>query len=161
MAPKLVPVMVTEVPTGPEVGEILVMRGATLKSTPLLAKPPTMTITFPVVAPLGTGAIMLVALQLVGVVAVPLKVTLLAPCEAPKFAPVMVTEVPRGAKVGERFVILGEMRTVNATALLGTPPTVTMTLPLVAPLGTGTTMLVALQLVGVAATPLNETVLVP
>src|SRR5208283_2914188 len=36
-----------------------------------------------------------------------------------------------------------------------------MTLPVVAPLGTGTTMLVPLQLVGVPAVPLNFTVLVP
>ena len=51
--------------------------------------------------------------------------------------------------------------TVNATALLATPPTVTTTLPVVAPLGTGTMMLVALQLVGVAGALLNVIVLVP
>src|SRR5215472_17166866 len=73
----------------------------------------------------------------------------------------MVTEAPTKAKVGLRLVILGGTITVNATGLLARPPTVTTTLPLVAPVGTGTTMLVALQLVGVAATPLNETVLVP
>ena len=44
---------------------------------------------------------------------------------------------------------------------LATPPTVTTTLPVVAPVGTGATMLVELQLVGVAAVPLNATVLVP
>ena len=37
----------------------------------------------------------------------------------------------------------------------------TTTLPVVAPAGTGTTRLVADQLVGVAAVPLNVTVLVP
>lgn len=36
---------------------------------------------FPVVAPLGTGAAMLVALQLVGVAAVPLNVTVLLLCK--------------------------------------------------------------------------------
>src|SRR6202521_69374 len=41
------------------------------------------------------------------------------------------------------------------------PPTVTTTGPVVAAPGTGTTMLAALQLVGVAAVPLNRTVLVP
>jgi len=51
--------------------------------------------------------------------------------------------------------------TVNATPLLAAPPTVTTTLPVVAPLGTGAAMLVALQLVGVAASPLKVTVLVP
>ena len=39
--------------------------------------------------------------------------------------------------------------TVNITPLLATPPTVTTTFPVVAPLGTGTTIIVALQLVGV------------
>ncbi len=50
-----------------------------MKLTPLLATPPTVTTTFPVVAPFGTGATILVALQLVTVAAVPLKVTVLAP----------------------------------------------------------------------------------
>jgi len=45
--------------------------------------------------------------------------------------------------------------------LLAVLPTVTTTLPVVAPDGTGTTMLVADQLVGVAVVPLNFTVLVP
>jgi hypothetical protein len=71
--------MVTEVPTGPDVGDKLVMLGETVKFTPLLAPPNTVTTTFPVVAPLGTGTTTLVALQLVGVAAVPLKVTVLFP----------------------------------------------------------------------------------
>src|SRR3982074_1405528 len=51
--------------------------------------------------------------------------------------------------------------TVKPTPLLAWLPTVTTTLPVVAPLGTGTTILVADQLVGVAVVPLNVTVLVP
>ena len=54
---------------------------------------------------------------------------------------------------------MGAEVTVNNTALLAAPFTVTTTLPVVAPAGTGTTMLAALQLVGVAAVPLNVTVL--
>src|SRR5947207_8982910 len=155
--------MVAEVPTGPDVGERLPILGGTItvNSAPLLGRPATVTTSFPVVAPLGTGTTMLVALQLVGVAAIPLNVTVLVPCDAPKFAPVIVTEVPRGPKVGLRLVILGGTITVNATGLLGTPPTVTTILPVVAPAGTGTTMLVAPQLVGVAAVPLKVTVLVP
>jgi hypothetical protein len=42
---------------------------------------------------------MLVALQLVGVPAVPLNVTVLVPCVVPKFVPVIVTEVPTGPDV--------------------------------------------------------------
>ena len=48
--------------------------------------------------------------------------------------------------------------TVNAAPLLATLATVTTTLPVVAPVGTGTTMVVADQLMGVAAAPLNVTV---
>ncbi len=73
--------------------------GMTVKVTPLLATPPTVTTTFPVVAPLGTGTVMLVALQLVGVPAVPLNVTVLVPWVAPKFVPVIATEVPTGPDV--------------------------------------------------------------
>lgn len=55
--------------------------------------------------------------------------------------------------------MLGEI--VNGTPLLARPEAVTTTLPVVALAGTGTTMLVLLQLVGVADVPLNVTVLVP
>ena len=115
----------------------------------------------PVVAPVGTGTAIDVALQLVGVAVVPLKVTVLVPCDDPKFAPVIVTDVPTGPEVGDRLVIDGAVVTVNDTPLLATPPTVTTTLPVVAPLGTGTAIDVALQLVGVALVPLNFTSLVP
>jgi hypothetical protein len=71
----------------------------TVKFTPLLATPPTVTTTFPVVAPVGTGTTMLVGPQLVGVPAVPLNVTVLVPCVAPKFVPVIVTDVPTGPDV--------------------------------------------------------------
>src|SRR5208283_1585967 len=142
-----------------------VMLGAgtvTVKLTPLLATPPTVSTTFPVVAPVGTGATMLVAFQLVGVATIPLNFTVLVPWVAPKFAPVIVTEVPSTPDVGFRLVMLGAGTvTVKLLLLLATPPTVTTTFPVVAPVGTVTTMLVALQLVGVAAIPLNVTVLVP
>src|ERR1700746_2933849 len=161
--PKFVPVIVTAVPTGPEVGDRLVILGVddTGKLTPLLATPPTVTTTFPVVAPVGTDVAMLVALQLVTVAAVPLKVTVLVPCEAPKVVPVIVTAVPTGPEVGDRLVILGVDDTGKLTPLLATPPPVTTTFPVVAPVGTDVAMLVALQLVTVAVVPLKVTVLVP
>ena len=56
----------------------------TLNVEPLLATPPIVTTTGPVLAPIGTGAVMLVSLQLVGVAALPLNVTVLDPCAAPK-----------------------------------------------------------------------------
>jgi hypothetical protein len=166
VAPKFVPVTVTDVPTGPEVGLRLVMLRlvvvATVKLTPLLACPPTVTATFPVVAPLGTVTAMLVALQLDGVATAPLNVTVLVPWLDPKFVPVIVTDVPTGPEVGLRPVILGlVVVTVKLTPLLACPPTVTTTFPVPAPLGTVATMLVALQLVGVATVPLNVTALAP
>jgi len=68
---------------------------------------------------------------------------------------VIVTEVPTKPEVGFSEVMLGpDVVTVKLTPLLATVPTVTTTLPLVAPLGTGTAMLVSPQLVGVPAIPL-------
>jgi hypothetical protein len=134
----------------------------TVKFTPLLAMPLTVTTTLPVVAPFGTGTVTLVALQLVGVATMPLKVTVLVPWLAPKFEPVMITGAPIAPEVGLREVIPGGRTvTANGTPLLASPPTVTTTFPEVALEGTGTTILVALQPVGDAATPLNVTVLVP
>jgi hypothetical protein len=136
----------------------------TVKVMPLLATPPTVTTTLPVLAPAGTGATMLVALQLVGVAAVPLNFTVLDPCDEPKFVPVIVTEVPAAPEAGLTLVIDGEgaVVTVNVIPLLATPPTVTTTLPGVAPLGTTTPMLVGPQLLaGAASVTLNFIVLVP
>src|SRR5437667_159268 len=98
--------------------------GRRVKATALLAKPLTVTTTFPVVAPAGTGTTMLVPLQLVGVPAVPLNVTVLLPCVAPKFVPVMVTEVPAGPTVGLRPVMLGVMLKIEKALA---PETVTCT----------------------------------
>jgi hypothetical protein len=163
VVPKFAPAIVTDVPTAPEFGVKLVMLGGTVtvKATLLLARPPTVTTTFPVVAPVGTGTAILVALQLVGVALVPLNVTVLVPCVVPKFAPAIVTDVPTVPEFGVKLVMPGGTRTVKFTPLLATPATVTTTLPVVAPVGTGTAILVALQLVGVAVVPLNWTVLVP
>jgi hypothetical protein len=79
----------------------------TVKFTPLLAVPPTLTTTFPVVAPPGTGTTILVAPQLVGVAVVPLKVTVLVPWVEPKFDPEIVTAVPTAPEFGLRVVIIG------------------------------------------------------
>ena len=55
---------------------------------------------------------MLVADQLVGVAVVPLNVTVLVPCVAPKVVPVIVTAVPIGPLVGASDVIAGGAVTV-------------------------------------------------
>jgi hypothetical protein len=136
-------------------------RVVTVKPLPLLATPETVTTTGPVVAPLGTGVTMVVALQLVGVALVPWNVIVFVPCDVPKFTPVIVTEVPAVPNVGDRPVMLGAAATLNATALLANPRTVTTTGPVVAPFGTSATMLVEPQLVGAVVIPLNVTMLVP
>src|SRR5580692_3186953 len=51
--------------------------------------------------------------------------------------------------------------TANAAPGLATSPTVTTTLPVVAPAGTRTTSAVADHIIGVPVVPLNLTVLVP
>ena len=159
--PNVVPVIVTDVPMAPVEGDNVVMEGATVNAAPLLAIPPTVTTTLPVVAVLGTGALICVEVQLVGVAVTPLNLTVLAPCVEPKLVPLIVIDVPTAAEVGDKLVIFGAVATVKVTPLLATPPTVTTTLPVVAPLGTGTTIDAAPQLVGVAVVPLNLTVLVP
>jgi len=121
--PKFAPVIVTDAPTAPDVGDRLVMLGVgrTVKLDPLLAIPETVTITFPVVAPDGTGATILVALQVVGAAVVPLNLSVLVPCDEPKFVPVIVTDAPTAPDVGDRLVMLGVGRTVKLDPLLSTP----------------------------------------
>ncbi len=77
--PKLNPLIVTVVPAAADGGDVPVITGAPLKAMPLLAKPATVTITCPVVAPGGTGVTMLVRLHVVGVATIPLNVSLLEP----------------------------------------------------------------------------------
>jgi len=76
----------------------------TVKFTGLLEIVPTLTITGPVVAPLGTGTVMPVEVYEVGEAGVPLKVTVPL---LPKFLPAIVTDVPTGPVAGVRLVILG------------------------------------------------------
>ena len=161
VAPKLDPEMVTDVPTGPEAGETLLRIGGRKKRTPLLTWVLMVTTTFPVVAPGGTGVTILVSLQLEGAATAPLKATLLVPWDAPKLVPVIVTNVPTAPEFGDRLVMLGGGITTKVAALLVWPATVTVTFPLVAPFGTGTAMVVALQLEGKAMVPLKLTVLLP
>jgi|SRR5579872_2089608 len=144
-----------------EEAERLVMLGTgnTVKGTPFDVPLEVATTTFPLVAPFGTGTTILVEAQLVGVApAPPLNVTVLDPWGDPKFTPEIVTDTPTGPDVGDKLFIVGVCETVNQNPLLAVPATVTMTFPVVAAIGTGTEMLVAVHDVGVAAMPLNVTV---
>src|SRR3989442_90450 len=103
--------------------------GTTVKLLPLLADPDTVTTTFPVVAPLGTVATMLVALQVVAVAVVALNLTVLVPCVAPKVEPAIVTDAPTAPDVGVSVVMLGVGRTVKLWPLVSTPLACTTTFP--------------------------------
>jgi hypothetical protein len=114
---------------------------------------------FPLARPAGTAVTICVLLQPLTVAATLPNLTVPPPWVAPKFEPRIVTTVPGVPNCGNRALMLGP--TVNGTPLLLVPETITTTLPVVAPMGTGTTILELLQLVGTANTPLKLTVLVP
>ena len=107
---KFVPVIVTREPTTPLVGVNEVTVGTigtvTVKFVALCpVPPPVVTLILPVVAPVGTVAVIWVAELMVNVVAeVVLNLTSLAPL---KLAPEIVTCVPTGPLVGVNEVIFG------------------------------------------------------
>jgi hypothetical protein len=88
----------------------LIMMGfaVTVKLTPLLEPLETVTTTFPLEAPPGTGTVMPVALQAVGNAVVPLKVTVLLPCVSPNPVPTTMTSVPTGPELGDKLVMTGK-----------------------------------------------------
>lgn len=153
LLPNPVPVMVTEFPGKPLVGLRLVIVGA-LNAAPLLDRPPWLTTTLPMVE-IEATATTLLSDQLETVALVPPNITV--PVLDPKLLPAMVTEIPDEPWLGVKLMMVG-VRTRKATPLVCTPPAVTTTLPLVAPLGTTATMLVLDQLETVADCPLNVTV---
>jgi len=130
----------------------------TVNVIPLLDCPPTVTITEPVVALEGTGTTIWVGPQFVGVAPAPENTTVLCPCVAPKFCPLIMTDVPAGPEEGETAEMDGANE--KETPLLEIPPTVTTTRPVVAE-GAGAVMLEPLQAEGAAGTPLKVTVLAP
>jgi hypothetical protein len=113
LLPKLVPVMVTVVPTGPELGDRLCMPGVSIKGSAFEFTPPTVTTNEgpgpgeTQFKPLGTVAVTESSLQLATVAAYPLNVTELLPWLAPKLLPEMVTDEPTGPDAGERLTMFG------------------------------------------------------
>lgn len=107
--PKFDPLIVITEPTAPVLGARLVMLGAgvTVKVDPLLGCPPTVTTAEPVVVPVGTGAVIDVALQAVGVELTPLKLTVLLACVLRKLVPAITTDVPTAPALGVSVVIVG------------------------------------------------------
>src|SRR5438309_8576365 len=161
---KLVPLIVTTVPTAPLVGVKLVIVGAlavTVKLLLLVAVPPgVVTPIGPLVAPLGTVAVIEVAELTLKAALTPLKATALAPV---KLVPLMLTLVPTGPLAGVKLLIVGALAvTVKLLLLVAVPPgVVTLIGPLVAPLGTVAVIEVAGLTVKAALTPLKATALAP
>src|SRR5438552_11001239 len=114
---KLVPLMVTLVPTGPLVGEKLAIVGVltTVNEPELVAVPPgAVTLSVPEVAPAGTVARMVVSEVTVKVALVPLNATALAPV---KLDPVIVTLVPKIGRASCRQRVEVALTTVTEQAL--------------------------------------------
>jgi hypothetical protein len=130
----------------------------TVKFAALVAVPPgVVTLILPVVAPVGTVAVICVAEFTVNVAVVVLNLTelvvKLAPPDVPlKFVPVIVTDDPTGPNRGlnEEIVGAGTGITVKLVALVRCPAAVyTWIGPVVAPVGTTAVTEVALVAVGV------------
>ena len=95
---KVVPLIVTTVPTGLLAGAKEVMAGVTVKRVVVFYGPTrVVTVIGPVVAPVGTVVVIVPEGLTVKVAATPLNETAVAPM---KFVPVIVTPVPTGLKVG-------------------------------------------------------------
>ena len=160
---------VTDVPTGPEVGDRVEIDGGldvTVKAAALLLTPPTIACTFtlPFARAVGTVATICVLLQLVTVAWTEPIDTQLLLCVDPKFVPVTVTDVPTAPDVGATLAIDGMTGvTSKDTALLDAPPTITctFTLPLARAVGTVATICALLQLVTVAWAEPTDTQLLP
>jgi len=155
--PSAVPVIVTLVPTAPALGARLAIAGLTVKDAPLAAEPAgVVTPIFPVVAPAGTVAVILVGVTAPTAAGVPLNVTDVAPV---KFAPAIATLAPMTAPVGEKLVIRGA--TVNGALVAVPPGVVTAMAPVVALAGTVVVIREGEMTVKAAAMPLNLTELTP
>ena len=157
---KLVPVIVTVVPDGPLVGAKLEIAGAGTVKLPLLVpvRPPTVTLTGPVAAVIGTLVESDVAVAEVTVAVTPLNLTVLLAAVVLKLVPLIVTAVPPMPLDGDSPVTPGETEKLMALVAV-LPATVTVMVPVVAPLGTVTDKEVPDALATVAAVPLNFTVL--
>jgi hypothetical protein len=117
---KLVPEIVTAVPTTPLVGLKLVMVGeeevlavvtVKLEEEAAVASPTVME-TVPVVAPVGTFTVNVVAVAAETVATTPLNLTILLASVVLKLVPVIVTVVPTTPLTGEKSVIVSDGKTV-------------------------------------------------
>ena len=159
---KPLPVRVTLAPAAPRSGVkyVRVGVGMTTKLVALLAVPPAVvTVIGPLVAPVGTVAVICVDESTLKVAVAPLKRTALALSKA---LPVSVTVAPTGPVAGAKRERPGGGITLNPVTLVAVPPgVVTEIVPLVAPAGAVVVIEVGLTTVKAAAVPLKETALTP
>lgn len=130
--------------------------GFTVKLLALPAVPPgVVTVIFPLPAPAGTLAVMVVALTTEKVAATPLKCT---DKVVARFVPVSVTVVPAAPLLGVMEVSVGGNSTVKFVVLVAVPlDIVTVSGPLLAPAGTLAVIVVLFTQIKIAAVPLNFT----
>jgi len=132
----------------------------------VVVSPFTVTEMVPEVAPAGTVTVSWVAVAAVTVANMPLNLTVLSAAVVLKLVPVMVIVVPTPPVAGVKLVMVGAVAELAFTVksveeVVGFPSTITVILPVVAPVGTVTVSSVAVAAVTVAAVPLNCTVLLP
>ena len=158
---KLAPVMVTLSPAQPVPGSSREMLGAdepeTTKSLELVAVPtPFVTVMRPVVAPVGTTAVIWVGEFVTNVAETPLKRTPVVPRT---LVPEMTTVVPAAPLVGVKLAIDGHpVGTTKLDGLVAVPLGVlTVTGPVAAAVGTTVEMREVDSIVKVALTPLKRT----
>jgi hypothetical protein len=158
---RLVPAITTLVPTGPLVGlKLVIVEEVTLKAAMLVAVSVGVKMLIgPVVAPVGTTAVIWIGASTVKPAGVPLNWTAVAPL---KFAPVMTTEAPKLPPAGLKAVMAGDV-TLKWLALVEVPPgDVTAIGPVVVPAGTVAVTWVSESTAKlVALTPLKVTAVAP
>ena len=155
--PRFVPVMATLTPIAPLPGEKLLIAGVklTVKLFAVVTVPPAVvTAMGPVVAPVGTMAVIFTDVLTVKAAAVPLNVTDDAPA---KLVPLMATLVPVVPVDGVKLVIRGA--TMKLAALVAVPPgdVVTTIVPVFAVAGTVAVIWVGPLTLNAALMPLNRT----
>jgi hypothetical protein len=152
------PVITTEVPTGPIVGEKLTSCGSTLKLVALAVVPPAVvTLIFPLAPQHGTMAVICVYESAVNEVAMLLNDTAVAPVKA---VPVITTVVPDPPFKGLNVEICG--MTLNVAELNAVPPgATTVIFPVSAPFGTVVLICVSESTVNGPDVPFTKTSVAP
>jgi hypothetical protein len=159
---KLVPVIVIKVPAAPLPGSkpVNVGEGKIVKLVALeIVTPLTVIEILPVVAPFGTIAVIVVALDAVTVADTSLNLTILLADVVLKFVPEIVTVAPSAPLDGLNPVIAGVGRTEKTEALVSVTPLTSMVIfPVDEPAGTVVVMLFVEEFVTTAVVLLNLTI---